>query len=79
METIIKKWGNSLGIRIPKPLSNQIAVKEGSKVNIELKNNKLILTSTEEEYILEDLLAKITTDNIHKEMEVSERIGKEIW
>jgi len=38
VQVTVRKWGNSLGLRLPKPLANQLEITEGSTVEIvELK------------------------------------------
>jgi antitoxin MazE len=78
METTIKKWGNSLGIRIPKFIVKEFALKDGSLVDINDKENQIII-KTKKKNILNDLLKKINKDNIHEEFEVESPVGKEIW
>ena len=43
METIIRKWGNSLGIRIPSHIAKDLSLEEGSCVEIEDVDNKIII------------------------------------
>ena len=43
METIVKKWGNSLGIRIPKFIVKDLSLKDGSSVEIEDKEGQIII------------------------------------
>ena len=45
METIVKKWGNSIGIRIPKHIAKEFSLKDGSLVDIEDKENQIIIQS----------------------------------
>lgn len=40
----IAKWGNSLGIRIPKHLAKQVQLQEGDEIEISAAENKLIVT-----------------------------------
>lgn len=79
MEIQIKKWGNSLGIRIPQAIANQINIKEGSKINLVLNKNKIELIPTISEYRLDDLIALINESNIHNEISTGEARGNEIW
>jgi len=49
-------------------------------VNMSLIDGKIIITPVfESEYNPEDLLSKITEENIHKEFDTGEPMGKEIW
>lgn len=77
MESRLAKWGNSLGLRIPKSFAQQIGLKEGSPVEIQIVGNSIILTQVS--FKLEDLLAQITPENIQSEIKSGKRVGKEIW
>lgn len=73
----VQKWGNSLGIRIPKALAMEIGLKEGSKIDLDVEDGHLVIkprTNT-----LEDLLSKITPDNLHSEVQTGEPQGRESW
>ena len=77
----IKKWGNSLAIRIPKSFAKEIAVKEGSRVDISIDENKIVIEPAvkPEKYELKDLLSEVKESNIHKEYLKYSPHGKEIW
>ena len=80
METIVRKWGNSLGIRLPKILANEIHIEDGSKVELELKSNKIIIKPEKQNKLtLRDLLAKIDDSNLHKEFDFGFNEGNEKW
>jgi len=80
METKIKKWGNSLAVRLPKRTVDFLDLKEGSSVGFDYNKNQIIIKPTKEkEYTLDDLLAKVTPENIHKEVDFGKPVGKEIW
>ncbi len=81
MQTQIKKWGNSLAIRIPKSFAVETSVKEGTIVNITLEDNKIIIEPVAKpvEYKLEELLSKVNEDNIHDQYFDDGPEGKEIW
>lgn len=77
MEVFVKKWGNSLGIRIPKIIANDLSLKDGLKVEIKDKNGSIIISPINNE--LNELLAKITPENIHSEIQSGQSIGNETW
>jgi antitoxin MazE len=79
MKTTIQKWGNSLAIRIPKNITKETKVSEGSNINIITENGKKILNPTTKEYSLKELLMKITNENIHLEVSSGNYVGGEIW
>ena len=78
MSLKIQKWGNSAGIRIPKAIMEKANLDLNSKVEIECKNQKIIIFSQKKPLQLKDLLCQITKDNIHREDSFI-RMGKEIW
>ncbi|WP_032138927.1 AbrB/MazE/SpoVT family DNA-binding domain-containing protein [Rickettsia tamurae] len=78
MQSQIKKWGNSLGIRIPKYLAGKLHVSEGTLVNLKLTNNGLIISTEESE--LDILLNNITDSNRHHELLSNDKTkGNETW
>jgi len=80
MVTKIQKWGNSLGLRIPKSFAEEIGVKEGFSVNIILEDGQLVVRPLQKEkYQLSDLLSHVGEENIHKEISTGDAVGREIW
>ena len=43
METRVQKWGNSLALRIPKPLAIQIGLELNSPVELSLRGKELVI------------------------------------
>ena len=41
MTTTVQKWGNSLGIRVPKAIADQVKFKQGVKIEFETSDNAL--------------------------------------
>jgi len=79
MKATIQKWGNSLAIRIPKNITKDSRVSEGSSIDIIVENGKIVLSPIEKEYSLNELLKNITIDNIHSEISTGDQTGGEIW
>ena len=80
METRVQQWGNSLALRIPKPLASQIGLEPNSPVELSLRGDKLMIELvTPSELNLDDLLARVTSDNIHGEVDTGPPIGREVW
>ncbi len=80
MKTKIQKWGNSLGVRLPKSITEQKALKAGTGVSVVLHND-IIVIDPEVANIpsLESLVENISVDNVHNETDWSSPRGKEIW
>ncbi|MBI9102624.1 MAG: AbrB/MazE/SpoVT family DNA-binding domain-containing protein [Spirochaetales bacterium] len=78
MEAKIQKWGNSLGIRIPMPILKDLSLKNGSVVEIEEENNRIVIQPSKK-VELKSLLRKISDDNLHSETDWGGVEGDEIW
>ena len=80
MKTRVQKWGNSLALRIPRPLAAGANVAAGTTVDIELREGRLIVERTQApHYDLDDLLAGIDATNLHAEAATGTRAGREVW
>ncbi|AEJ20763.1 AbrB/MazE/SpoVT family DNA-binding domain-containing protein [Gracilinema caldarium] len=77
MQTVVQKWGNSLGIRIPALYSKDLELKNGSTVEISEEEGKLVIIP--KRISLNELLAKVTTENIHEAIETGFSVGNEEW
>jgi antitoxin MazE len=80
MVTKVQKWGNSLGLRIPKALAEDAGVEEGSPVDISLEGDRLVVQPIRSsKYELKDLVSQIREDNLHDEIPTGRRVGREVW
>jgi antitoxin MazE len=80
MESHVRKWGNSLALRIPKALAVEAGIAEGSRVEIERDGDRLVVKAVKTEGdALADLLAGVTAENRHGEVETGRPVGREIW
>ncbi len=80
MRTRVQKWGNSLALRIPKSFATEVGLQRETSVEISLANGKLVITPVPEPKLtLKQLLAKVTKDNLHHEVDVGPATGNEIW
>ena len=79
MRTRIQKWGNSLGLRIPKSFAKEASVSDGSTVDISVNRGALVVRPVTDEVNLEDLLSQVTGDNLHEEITYAGQQGREVW
>lgn len=78
MKVQIQKWGNSLALRIPKSFAVESKIEQGSTVEVSLEKGKIIVfLVAEPEFLLDDLLAKVTAENLHGEIETGASVGRE--
>ena len=77
MHSHMQKWGNSLGIRIPKQIAKQLQLTQGSPVVISIENDKIIIQPPK--YDLETMLKEIKKKNLHNEAFDDGQRGNEAW
>lgn len=73
----IQKWGNSLGVRIPMSLAKKIGLAEGTPIDFEVVLDSIVIRRKHHD--LEDLLARVTPENLHREVNTDGPIGNEAW
>ena len=80
MQTKIKKWGNSLALRIPKSFALNANLRQDELVDISIDKEKIIITLIgKKEFSLDELLEGVSADNLHGEFDTGVPVGKEIW
>ena len=79
VKTKVQKWGNSRAIRIPLALAEEGRFDPGCDVEIKLKGQELVVMHLRKKQSLRELLAHVTSENIHGETQTGTRIGGEIW
>ncbi len=75
----VQKWGNSLAIRIPKPFALDVGLTQDSLISVSIEKGKIILEPVKPSPSLDELLAKITPDNVHQEIDTGHSVGNEVW
>ena len=80
MRTRVQKWGNSLALRIPKAFAAEVGLQRETSVEVSMVDGKLVITPvTKPKLTLKQLLAKVTKENLHHEVDTSPAIGNETW
>lgn len=76
----VLKWGNSLSVRLPNSFTKELNLNENSPINIIAENKKILISPIiSKEYKLEEMIAQINEENIHREIKTGMRQGQEIW
>ena len=69
MKTLVQRWGNNLALRIPKTFAEEISLREGDEVEMNVARGWLVVVQRPHcDYHLADLVAKIRPSNLHKEI-----------
>lgn len=77
--TQLAKWGNSLGLRLPKAIAQAAGVEEGDPVDVSVENGAIVIRPSGPTYSLEQLVGEITPRNRHDESDWGEPVGDETW
>ncbi len=81
MATTVQKWGNSLGIRLPKFVAEQVNLSQGSEIEFDIRNGMLTIMprrTRTRKHKLAELLAQFKPRHRHGELNDSPPIGREL-
>ena len=79
MKTQLARWGNSLGLRIPRSVVVDANVSEGDEVDVTVHEGVIVVRPAIRRYTLEELVDGITSRNRHAKPGWSRPVGKEEW
>ena len=78
MRTRVRKWGNSLGVRIPSALAEGARLSDGVEVEVSVRDGQLVIAPVR---TLADLVAGITPENLPEAANLMDDAprGGELW
>lgn len=80
MKARVQKLGNSLALRIPKSFADEIGLRKETPVEVSLADGKLVVMPQKKpKPALKELLAKVTEENLHHEVDTGAATGNEAW
>ena len=75
----MRKWGNSIGVRIPAVILTELNLSAKKKVNVRAEAGRIIIEPIiDSQETLEQLLGQITPDNVRSEIDFGQPVGKEL-
>jgi antitoxin MazE len=78
MATTIQRWGNSLGVRIPRSVAEHVRFARGTQVEFETSGRVLMLRPKRRRGCkLADLLARMKGPNPHRALDRGRPVGRE--
>ncbi|MFZ5733463.1 MAG: AbrB/MazE/SpoVT family DNA-binding domain-containing protein [Pseudomonadota bacterium] len=74
------KWGNSLALRIPNGIAKELQIVEGKVAEISVRKGSLVVTPVDAapSYDINALVAKMTPENMHGEVDAGAAVGNEV-
>lgn len=80
MQSIIKKWGNSAAVRIPASIMQAIRLEPDQAVDVREESGRIVIEPLRApEYDLDELVARITPENMHAPVDTGAPAGNEVW
>ena len=80
MSITLHRWGNSVGLRVPKPMLEQLGLGEGSRVDIKVEAGRLVLVPVRHPRMtMAELLEGFTPDDQPGELDWGPPVGREVW
>ena len=78
MEAVIRKWGNSHAVRLNGAAMKAAAFDIEQRVTIKATKGRIVIEPSENlDFKLEDLVAGITRQNVHDEVDFGGPVGRE--
>jgi antitoxin MazE len=78
MQVQVSRWGNSLGLRIPKDIAIRAGLREGTRVDIEIEGDRIIIAPAQPRYVLAELLKGMTAEAMREAFDWGPDKGREI-
>ena len=79
MQVTMRKWGNSIGVRIPAGILTELNLSAEKKVDVRAEAGRIIIEPIiDSQETLEQLLGQIIPDNLHSEIDFGQPVGKEL-
>jgi antitoxin MazE len=76
----VGRWGNSAAVRLPATLLAQANFSAQQPIDLVLSNGRIILEPVAAlEFDLTELLAQVTPENLHGEIDFGAPVGKEAF
>jgi antitoxin MazE len=79
MKTRVSKWGNSLAIRVPAVLADEMALREGTEIELSVHDGELKGRAINDVPTLDELLDKLDPATLHGEIDWGKPAGNEVW
>lgn len=77
MHVQLARWGNSLGVRIPKEIAVSLGLVEGARVDMKTSDGRIVISPMVPRYRLADLLHGITPEAMRDAFQWGGDVGRE--
>jgi antitoxin MazE len=77
MQVLLAKWGNSLGLRLPRALAAELGVSEGQKVELRAENGRLIVEPVRQIFTWAQMMENVTPEAMRDAFDWGDDVGRE--
>jgi antitoxin MazE len=77
MQVQLTRWGNSLGLRIPKDIAAQFGLSEGRRVDVVAEGDRIVIHADRPRYDLDELLAGLKPEDMQGAFDWGPDVGRE--
>jgi antitoxin MazE len=74
---VLQKWGNSLGVRVPKGFADQLGLSEGAEIDVAIQDGAIVIRPARKTYVLADLLAGCRPEQRPEPVDWGPDVGRE--
>jgi antitoxin MazE len=75
----VSRWGNSLGVRIPREAAEQLKLRAGERVRVEVKSGAMTITPMRKKWSESEMLHGVRPEMVESEIDWGPAMGKELW
>jgi len=80
MQVQVKKWGNSASVRIPAAIMTAASLKIDQAVEVREEDGRIVIEPVRAPtYDLSAMIARMTPDTFHDEVDFGKPVGGEAW
>jgi antitoxin MazE len=80
MSITLHRWGNSVGLRLPKAMLTQLGLKEGAEVDVKIEGERLVIEPHRPKRpTLKEILAGFSPEDRPGETDWGKPVGREAW
>jgi antitoxin MazE len=78
MAVTLQKWGHSVGVRLPKPMLEQLGLAAGAPADVLVEGDHLVIRPARQRMALDELLAQCKPENRSGPIDFGPPVGKEM-
>lgn len=77
MQVQVAKWGNSLGLRLPKELAARLGISDGTRVELTAEASRIVISVDRPIYSLDELLRGVKPGDLQAAFDWGDDVGRE--